>query len=138
MLTSARRYGRVEVGSSWQLGEWLNMSRQQREPYVDNPVPLAALWWVRPLLRAHWAVRPVHPCRILAGCLGLPPVALLARVQLATTFGSLWEWVLKNSPAATVASLPLSRALLVLSMLIRQCRVRPVVFLDKMLVGWVM
>ena len=138
VLTSARRQGRVEVGLSWQLGEWLNMSRQQREPHVDNPVQLAALWRVRPLLRAQWAARPVHPCRVLAGRRGLPPAALLARVQLAATVGGLWEWVLKNSPAATVAPLPLSRALLALPMLIRQCRARPVGSLEEMPASWVM
>ena len=30
VLTSARREGRVEVGLSWQLREWLRMSQQQR------------------------------------------------------------------------------------------------------------
>ena len=119
VFTSARRQGRVEVGLSWQLREWLHMSRQQREPHVDSPVQLAALWLGRRQLRAYWTGRPALRDVPLAARLGLPAAALLARTRRAVTFGELWEWVLKTGRAARVASLPVSLALLELPLLIR-------------------
>lgn len=127
VLTSARRQGRVEVGLSWQLREWLHMSQQQREPHVDSPARLAALWRARRQLRSYWNSRPVHPHKTLALCLGLPAAALLAQVQRAVTFGELWEEVLQQGRAATLEQVPLALALRELPLLIKQCLMQEVV-----------
>ncbi|GAC1375713.1 MAG: glycosyltransferase [Hymenobacter sp.] len=119
VLTSARRQGRVEVGLSWQLREWLHLSRQHREPHVDSPVQLAALWLARRQLRAYWASRPALRCPALAARLGLPAAGLLVRVRRVATFGELWEWVLATGRRTAVAPLPLSLALRELPLLIR-------------------
>lgn len=121
VLTSARRRGRVEVGLSWQLREWLHLSRQQSEPQVESPVHLAALWRARRQLRAYWATRPARRPLTLAARLGLPPAALLAQVQQAPTFGELWEWVLAHGQDIAVARVPLPLALLELPLLIKDC-----------------
>ena len=121
VLTSARQQGRVEVGLSWQLREWQHLSQQQREPHVDCPAQLAALWRARRQLRGIWASRSSAPLPAgLAGRLGLSETGLLARLPQAATFGELWEWTLEQSRATLVAQLPLSRALLALPLLIRQ------------------
>ena len=121
VLTSARRQGRVEVGLSWQLREWQHLSQQHREPHVDNPAQLAALWRARRQLRAVWAGRPAAQVPAdLAARLGVSVLSLLARLPQAATFGALWEWVLEQGRATPVAQLPLSQALLALPLLIRQ------------------
>lgn len=118
VLTSARQQGRVEVGLSWQLREWLHMSQQQREPQVAAPVQLAALWQLRRQLRAYWASRPEHQSDLLAAQLGLPAEVLLARVLRAGTFGKLWAWLLKKGHAPAIGAVPLSAALRELPLLI--------------------
>ena len=126
VLTSARREGRAEVGLSWQLREWLNMCCQQREPHVESPHQLAALWRVRRQLRAYWAGRPAHGCDELAAVatrLGLAGWVLLAHVKQAATFGDLWEKVLAVTPRAAVAMVPLSLALRELPLLIKPAQV---------------
>lgn len=119
VLTSARRQGRVEVGLSWQLGEWLRMSQQQREPHVENPVQLMRRWQLRRQLRACWAASPGAEPDATITRLGLPVAMVLAQMQQATTFGALWEWALAYSPNLSAALMPLSQALLVLPRLIR-------------------
>jgi len=117
--TSARRQGRVEVGLSWQLREWLHMSRQQREPHVDNPVQLARHWQLRRQLRACWNGCPGAETAALVTRLGLTEAKLLKHLRQAPTFGKLWDWVLAHSPALAVAPVPLSQALLLLPRLIQ-------------------
>ena len=119
VLTSARRQGRVEVGLSWQLREWLHMSQQHREPQVANPAQLAALWQLRRQLRTYWASRPEHPSGLLAARLGLPTETLFARVHRATTFGKLWDWLSKKGHLPAIDSMPLSLALHELPKLIK-------------------
>ena len=119
VLTSARRQGRVEVGLSWQLNEWLHMSQQQREPHVENPVQLRRRWQLRCQLRACWTGSAGAEPDVITGRLGLPVAMVLARMQQAVTFGALWEWALAHSPNLTMSLVPLSRALLVLPQLIR-------------------
>jgi hypothetical protein len=119
VLTSARRQGRVEVGLSWQLREWLHMSQQQREPQVAAPAQLAALWQLRRQLRGYWASRPDHQSPLLAAQLSLPADVLLARVRHAATFGKLWDWLLKKGCVPVVGAVPLSLALRELPLLIR-------------------
>ena len=118
VLTSARRDGRVEVGLSWQLREWLHLSQQQREPHVDNPVQLARQWQLRRQLRASWANAPGAETHALLTRLGLPAAVVLARMRQCATFGELWEWALAYSPGLAVGAVPLSEALLVLPRLI--------------------
>ncbi|WP_210520711.1 glycosyltransferase [Hymenobacter terricola] len=125
VLTSARRQGRVEVGLSWQLREWLNMSRQQREPHVDNPAQLAVLWLVRRQLRAYWASQPTHQAGALAARLGLPAAVLLARVRRTEAFGKLWDWVVENGQVPRVLPVPLSLALRELPRLIKHYEPQP-------------
>ena len=120
VLTSARRQGRVEVGLSWQLREWLNMSQQQHEPHVDSPAQLAALWQARQQLRAYWASQPGHRHEVLAARLSLSATTLRARAQRTATFGKLWDWVLDTSKAISVGQVPLAQALLALPLLIKQ------------------
>jgi len=119
VLTSARRQGRVEVGLSWQLREWLHMSRQQREPQVENPVQLARRWQLRRQLRACWRNKPGADMGALITRLGLPATLVQQQLRRAATFGLLWDWALATSPALAVASVPLSRALLLLPRLIQ-------------------
>ena len=119
VLTSARRDGRVEVGLSWQLREWLHLSQQQREPQVENPVQLARQWQLRRQLRACWANAPGAEIGALLTRLGLPAATVLARLSQCATFGEMWEWALAHSPSLGVAAVPLSEALLVLPRLIR-------------------
>ncbi|MDB5269069.1 MAG: hypothetical protein JWP58_2109 [Hymenobacter sp.] len=119
VLTSARRQGRVEVGLSWQLNEWLRMSQQQREPHVENPVQLLRQWQLRHQLRACWAGSPGASPDAAMARLGLPVATVLAQMQQAATFGALWEWALAHSPNLTTTLVPLSQALLVLPRLIR-------------------
>ena len=123
VITSARQQGRVEVGLSWQLREWQHLSQQQREPHVDNPAQLAAQWRLRCELRAIWAGRatllPTGKATPLAARLGLPGPDLFAYLRQAATFGELWEWVLEQGRAIPIAQLPLSRALQVLPLLIK-------------------
>lgn len=119
VLTSARRQGRVEVGLSWQLREWLHLSRQQREPQVDSPTQLAARWQLRGQLRAYWVGHLGRPHKVLAARLGLPAATLLSKVRRTATFGQLWAWALKRGRAAGVAQVPLSEALLALPRLIQ-------------------
>lgn len=119
VLTSARRDGRVEVGLSWQLREWLRLSQQQREPHVDNPVQLARQWQLRRQLRASWANAPEAETDALLTRLGLPAAAVLAQLGGCATFGELWEWALAHSPSLAVGPMPLSEALLALPRLIR-------------------
>ena len=119
VTTSARRQGRVEVGLSWQLREWQHMSRQQREPQVENPVQLAALWLARRQLRAYRASHPTRPNQELAVQLGLPAAELLDQVQQTATFGVLWEWALATGCHTAVGQQPLTLALRELPRLIR-------------------
>ena len=119
VLTSARRDGRVEVGLSWQLREWLRLSQQQREPLVDNPVQLARQWQLRRQLRACWANAPGAETDAVLTRLGLPAAEVLAQMSACATFGQLWEWMLAHSPSLRLSSVPLCEALLVLPRLIR-------------------
>ncbi|MBD2721440.1 glycosyltransferase [Hymenobacter armeniacus] len=120
VLTSARRQGRVEVGLSWQLREWLHLSRQQREPRVDNPVQLARCWQLRRQLRALWQGRLGADTDALLTRMGLPQDALLQQVRRADTFGALWEWATAHSPTLVLAPVPLAEALRMLPRLIRE------------------
>ncbi|WP_201986128.1 glycosyltransferase [Hymenobacter rubidus] len=120
VLTSARRQGRVEVGLSWQLREWLHMSHQRREPQVANPAHLAALWQLRRQVRTYWASGPTQESPALATLLGLPAAVLLARVRRASAFGKLWDWVMNNGRLPQVEPIPLTQALLLLPTLIQQ------------------
>nr|WP_236050061.1 glycosyltransferase family 2 protein [Hymenobacter negativus] len=120
VLTSARRDGRVEVGLSWQLREWLHMSQQQREPQVANPSQLAAVWQLRRQLRAYWASQSELQSNLLAAQLELPAGVLLARMRRATTFGRLWDWLVKKGHVPAVSIMPLSLALRELPELIKQ------------------
>ena len=122
VLTSARREGRVEVGLSWQLREWLRLSQQQREPHVDNPVQLARQWQLRRQLRACWAQAPGAETDALLTRMSLPPAVVLAQMSGCATFGELWEWAVAHSPALAVDAVPLSNALRVLPHLIRSQR----------------
>ncbi|HEX8503886.1 MAG TPA: glycosyltransferase [Hymenobacter sp.] len=119
VLTSARRQGRVEVGLSWQLREWLLLSRQQREPLVDSPAQLATLWQLRRQLRAYWGGHLGRQHKVLAARLRLPAPVLLSKVRRSATFGQLWAWALKRGQSASVAQVPLSQALLALPRLIQ-------------------
>ncbi|MCC3151515.1 glycosyltransferase [Hymenobacter sp. BT770] len=124
VLTSGRQQGRVEVGLSWQLREWLRMSQRQYEPQVDNPLQLAALWQARRHLRHRWAGCSPRRLDALAICLGLPAATLLAHMQAAATFGELWEAVLPTARSAAVSAIPLSQALRMLPQLIRHYQPR--------------
>jgi hypothetical protein len=119
VVTSARRDGRVEIGLSWQLREWLHMSQQQREPHVEDPAQLAQRWRLRWQLRAYWASGATSQHAAMAVRLQVPAAELVRQAWQAPTFGTLWELALENAPGLQVTRLPLSRALLALPRLIR-------------------
>jgi hypothetical protein len=112
VYTSARRCGRVEVGLSWQLREWENLTEQQREPLVPCPHELVRVWHARRRLRVWWQqnVRTAGPeLARLARAVEVPTGDLLKQARLATTFGQLWQWIEKTRGA--VLPVPLSSAL---------------------------
>jgi hypothetical protein len=112
VYTSARRCGRVEVGLSWQLREWENLTEQQREPLVPCPHELVRVWRARRRLRAWWqqGAQAASPeLARLARAVEVPAGDLLTQARLATTFGQLWQWVEKTRGA--VLPVPLSGAL---------------------------
>ena len=94
--TSARQQGRVEVGLSWQLREWAAHAQAQREPQVECPRQLAALWQARHELRACWQGRS-QPTpagfREWALMLGVQAGEMHAKLHAATSFGEFWDWV---------------------------------------------
>ncbi|TVT43240.1 glycosyltransferase [Hymenobacter setariae] len=126
--TSARQQGRVEVGLSWQLREWAANAQEQREPEVECPRQLAALWQARRELRAYWQQRS-QPTPA-----GFREWALMLRVQAgdmydrlhaAQSFGAFWEWVLGTRASAILEQpydtrVPLSEALAWLRQAVRQ------------------
>ncbi|AMJ64534.1 hypothetical protein AXW84_03180 [Hymenobacter sp. PAMC 26628] len=115
VYTSARQYGRVEVGLSWQLREWAAQSVARSEPLVPCPQHLAALWRARRQLRAWWSrAAPFGvPGQGVAAALGLPEKQLARQVLASCTFGRLWDWVAEARATAGVAvpQVPLADAL---------------------------
>jgi len=112
VYTSARRCGRVEVGLSWQLREWENLTEQQREPLVPCPHELVRVWRARRRLRAWWqqGAQAAGPeLARLARAVEVPTGDLLKQARLATTFGQLWHWV--EATRGAVLPVPLSGAL---------------------------
>lgn len=117
--TSARQQGRVEVGLSWQLREWTAHAQEQREPEVDCPRQLAALWQARRELRAWWQGQS-QPTpagfREWALMLGVQAGEMHHKLKAAQTFGEFWFWVLGTRASAVLAQpygtqVPLSEAL---------------------------
>jgi hypothetical protein len=95
--TSARQQGRVEVGLSWQLREWAAHAHEQREPQVECPRQLAALWQARRELRAYWQgnCQPTPAgFREWALMLRVQAGAMYEKLHAAQSFGAFWEWVL--------------------------------------------
>lgn len=112
VYTSARRSGRVEVGLSWQLREWDNLSEQQREPLVPCPHELVRVWCARRRLRAWWqAGRHAMSAELmrLAKAIEVPVGELLAQARQAKTFGQLWQWA--EIARGAVMPVPLNGAL---------------------------
>ncbi|MDO7885294.1 glycosyltransferase [Hymenobacter cheonanensis] len=112
VYTSARRCGRVEVGLSWQLREWENLTGQQREPLVPCPHELVRVWRARRRLRAWWQAG-LHTggaeLARLARAVEVPVGDLLRQARQATTFGQLWHWV--EATRGAVLPVPLNGAL---------------------------
>ena len=116
--TSARQQGRVEVGLSWQLREWAAHAQEQREPQVECPRQLAALWQARRELRACWQGRS-QPTpagfREWALMLRVQAGAMYEKLHAAQSFGAFWEWVLGTRASAVLEQpydtrVPLSEA----------------------------
>lgn len=95
--TSARQQGRVEVGLSWQLREWATHAQEHREPQVECPRQLAALWLARHELRACWQGRS-QPTpagfREWALMLGVQAGEMHGKLYSAKSFGEFWDWVM--------------------------------------------
>jgi len=126
--TSARQQGRVEVGLSWQLREWAARAEEQREPEVECPRQLAALWQARRELRAYWQGR-CQPTpagfREWALMLRVQAGALYDKLHAAKSFGAFWEWVLGTRASGISAysqgtHVPLSEAVAWLRQALRQ------------------
>jgi hypothetical protein len=126
--TSARQQGRVEVGLSWQLREWAANAQEQREPEVECPRQLAALWQARRELRAYWQGRS-QPTpagfREWALMLRVQAGAMYEKLHAATSFGAFWEWVLGTRASAVLehpygTRVPLSEAVAWLRQAVRQ------------------
>jgi hypothetical protein len=126
--TSARQQGRVEVGLSWQLREWATHAHEQREPQVECPRQLAALWQARRELRAWWEKRS-QPTpagfREWALMLGVQAGEMHQKLHAAQSFGAFWEWVMGTRASAVLEQphgtrVPLSEALAWLRQAVRQ------------------
>jgi len=95
--TSARQQGRVEVGLSWQLRQWAANALEHREPQVECPRQLAALWQARHELRAWWEKRS-QPTpagfREWALMLGVQAGEMHEKLHQAQRFGEFWDWVM--------------------------------------------
>lgn len=112
VYTSARRSGRVEVGLSWQLREWDNLTAQQQEPLVPCPHELVRVWRARRRLRAWWqaGAKAASPeLARLARAVEVPMNDLLQQARQATAFGQLWGWV--EATRGAVLPVPLAGAL---------------------------
>jgi hypothetical protein len=126
--TSARQQGRVEVGLSWQLREWATHAQEHREPEVDCPRQLAALWQARRELRAWWQgnSQPTPAgFREWALMLGVQAGDMHDKLKAAQTFGEFWYWVLGTRASAVLAKpygtqVPLSEALIWLREAVRR------------------
>ena len=125
--TSARQQGRVEVGLSWQLREWAAHAQEQREPDVECPRQLAALWQARRELRAYWQghCQPTPAgFREWALLLRVQAGAMYDKLHAAKSFGAFWEWVLGTRASAASAHsqshVPLSEAVAWLRQAVRQ------------------
>jgi hypothetical protein len=122
--TSGRHQGRVAVGLSWQLREWASLLQQQQEPLVESGASLVADWQARRQLRQLWAHAQAAPTRALhcvqlAAALSVPAGALAQQVAVATSFGALWEWVVRHRARWRRQRLvPLSQAILELRRLV--------------------
>ena len=115
--TSARQQGRVEVGLSWQLREWAAHALEQREPKVECPRQLAALWQARHELRACWQGRS-QPTpagfREWALMLGVQAGEMHEKLHKAQSFGEFWDWVMGTRASVGFhkeCRMPLSEAL---------------------------
>ena len=115
--TSARQQGRVEVGLSWQLREWAAHAQEHREPEVECPRQLAALWQARHELRACWQGRS-QPTpagfREWALMLGVQAGEMHAKLHAAQSFGEFWDWVMGTRASIGFfreCRMPLSEAL---------------------------
>jgi hypothetical protein len=115
--TSARQQGRVEVGLSWQLREWAAHALEQREPRVECPRQLAALWQARHELRACWQGRS-QPTpagfREWALMLGVQAGEMHEKLYKAQSFGEFWDWVMGTRASVGFhkeCRMPLSEAL---------------------------
>jgi hypothetical protein len=126
--TSARQQGRVEIGLSWQLREWAAHAQEQREPEVECPRQLAALWQARRELRAYWQGRS-QPTpagfREWALMLRVQAGAMHEKLHAAKSFGAFWEWVLGTRASAVLAEpydtrVPLSEAVAWLRQAVRK------------------
>ena len=112
VYTSARRSGRVEVGLSWQLREWDNLTAQRQEPLVPCPHELVRVWRARRRLRAWWQQGRHHACAELAKlalAVEVPLNDLLQQARQATAFGQLWAWI--EATRGAVLPVPLAGAL---------------------------
>ena len=112
VYTSSRRCGRVEVGLSWQLREWENMTGQQQEPLVPCPHELVRVWRARRRLRAWWqagAKTAGSELARLALAVEVPLHELLGQARQAATFGQLWSWV--EAARGAVLPVPLTGAM---------------------------
>ena len=112
VYTSARRSGRVEVGLSWQLREWDNLTAQRQEPLVPCPHELVRVWRARCRLRTWWQ-QGRHQASAelarLALAVEVPLNDLLMQARQATAFGQLWGWI--EATRGAVLPVPLGGAL---------------------------
>ncbi|RZK87131.1 MAG: hypothetical protein EOO62_39740 [Hymenobacter sp.] len=111
VYTSARRCGRVEVGLSWQLREWENLTAQQAEPQVPCPHELVRVWRARRSLRTWWQGKraPSPELARLARAVEVPLAELLEQARQATSFGQLWHWI--EAARGAVMPVPLTGAM---------------------------
>ncbi|WP_375417869.1 glycosyltransferase [uncultured Hymenobacter sp.] len=123
VLTSARQCGRVEVGLSWQLRQWAHLSEEQREPTVEWPAELAALWQTRQQLRAWWLGGAYPPdFDGIIELMAISPDALRQQLRQARTFGECWDrlMIYRTGQIGIIAPVPLSLALVELRTLIAE------------------
>ena len=117
-LTSARRQGRVETGLSTQLQEWADVGEAW---LVPSGAEIAARARLKRRLRSQFlaldALDALDDLDFLADTLGVAASQLRQQLEVATTFGELWQSIEKNlearwKPVAVEVALSQLRAML--------------------------
>ncbi len=94
VFTSTRTQGRVDVGFSWQLKQWADMTTAQQLPQVDSAEAVISRFQCRRLLRDCWQTMAQTDrqadLRAMAAQLQFDPDWLCRETATNRYFGQLW------------------------------------------------